>query len=416
MASDLFNQNPDRRLRQTGGWTTNSAGQAYIDDWVNIGLNGGIYQGTGTPASPTTGLKIYNSSGIGLIEMYKSGSKTFYVDTNGDVFLSGTITATAGSVTGGLTIGADGGFYQGSGTFASPTTGLKISASGGIGRLNLYLSGTLAASLSVGGTYYYYSQDADGKFGITADGDMAWWGTGVTADTFLYRSAAGVLTATDKLKAASFESTITDAGVAPFTVASAVKVTNLNADTLDGNEAAAFATSSHTHDYSATYAPIAKGVTNGDSHNHNGGDGAQIAFSDLSGQTDWTDWTPTVYQSTTSVNVTVTEAKYALVGKVCHIYAVLAITGDGVAANAIQVRGIPAAAACAEPAGMIVGTGWVYDSSATTIYIGAAQWNTATANHFRVIASGNSSAIGATPDIQLANGDTVRICATYRIS
>lgn len=38
----------------------------------------------------------------------------------------------------------------------------------------------------------------------------------------------------------------------------------------------------------ARYAPIAKGVTNGDSHDHNGGDGAQIAYSTLSGL-------PTVY-------------------------------------------------------------------------------------------------------------------------
>jgi hypothetical protein len=33
----------------------------------------------------------------------------------------------------------------------------------------------------------------------------------------------------------------------------------------------------------STYAPIAKGVTNGDTHDHNGGDGNQIAFSSLSG-------------------------------------------------------------------------------------------------------------------------------------
>jgi lysophospholipase L1-like esterase len=37
----------------------------------------------------------------------------------------------------------------------------------------------------------------------------------------------------------------------------------------------------HTHDYSATFAPVAKGVTNGDSHDHNGGDGAQIEYSTL---------------------------------------------------------------------------------------------------------------------------------------
>jgi hypothetical protein len=33
----------------------------------------------------------------------------------------------------------------------------------------------------------------------------------------------------------------------------------------------------------ARYAPITKGVTNGDSHNHDGGDGAQIAYASLSG-------------------------------------------------------------------------------------------------------------------------------------
>jgi hypothetical protein len=36
------------------------------------------------------------------------------------------------------------------------------------------------------------------------------------------------------------------------------------------------------HDHAATYAPIAKGVTNGDSHDHSGGDGAQISYSTLS--------------------------------------------------------------------------------------------------------------------------------------
>lgn len=38
-----------------------------------------------------------------------------------------------------------------------------------------------------------------------------------------------------------------------------------------------------SHDHAATYAPIANGVTNGDSHDHSGGDGAQIAYSTLSG-------------------------------------------------------------------------------------------------------------------------------------
>lgn len=105
--ADLFSKggSPIFGGKNTGGWTVNAAGGAYIDDWVTIGVNGGIFQGTGTPASPTTALKIYNSSGIGLVEMWKAGVKTFYFDTNGDVTLSGTITATAGSI-GGWTIGS----------------------------------------------------------------------------------------------------------------------------------------------------------------------------------------------------------------------------------------------------------------------------------------------------------------------
>lgn len=35
------------------------------------------------------------------------------------------------------------------------------------------------------------------------------------------------------------------------------------------------------HDHDETYAPLAKGVTNGDTHDHSGGDGSQIAFSSL---------------------------------------------------------------------------------------------------------------------------------------
>ena len=40
---------------------------------------------------------------------------------------------------------------------------------------------------------------------------------------------------------------------------------------------------SSAHDHDSTYAPLAKGVTNGDSHDHSGGDGAQIAYASLSG-------------------------------------------------------------------------------------------------------------------------------------
>lgn len=49
-----------------------------------------------------------------------------------------------------------------------------------------------------------------------------------------------------EIRALTFESDVTT-GTAPFTVASTTAVTNLNADLLDGNHAAAFATASHVH-------------------------------------------------------------------------------------------------------------------------------------------------------------------------
>ena len=52
------------------------------------------------------------------------------------------------------------------------------------------------------------------------------------------------------------------------------------ADTLDGQHASDFAGAGHDHD--VDYAPIGKGVTNGDAHDHVGGDGAAIAEGALS--------------------------------------------------------------------------------------------------------------------------------------
>jgi hypothetical protein len=74
-----------------------------------------------------------------------------------------------------------------------------------------------------------------------------------------------------QIRAETFQSDVAT-GTAPFTVASTTVVPNLNASSLQGNAASAFAVA-------------AKGVTNGDTHDHSGGDGAQIAHSGLSGLT-----------------------------------------------------------------------------------------------------------------------------------
>lgn len=45
--------------------------------------NAWIYQGTGTGDAPTTGLKIYNSAGIGKLSTYKAGVEQITIDTDG---------------------------------------------------------------------------------------------------------------------------------------------------------------------------------------------------------------------------------------------------------------------------------------------------------------------------------------------
>jgi hypothetical protein len=102
----------------------------------------------------------------------------------------------------------------------------------------------------------------------TATGNLNMGSKSITAVNDV---GTATVTATGLAKALTFESTQAT-GTAPLVVASTTAVTNLNADLLDGNHAAAFAVA-------------AKGVTNGDTHDHSGGDGAQIAHSTLSGLT-----------------------------------------------------------------------------------------------------------------------------------
>ncbi len=53
---------------------------------LTIGTSGGIYQGTGTFASPTTGLKIWNDGGVGRIAGYNGGTIQTYFGTDGKFY------------------------------------------------------------------------------------------------------------------------------------------------------------------------------------------------------------------------------------------------------------------------------------------------------------------------------------------
>lgn len=61
-------------------------GALSIDGVLSIGSSGGVYQGTGSFASPTTGLKIWNDSGVGRIGGFSSGSAQWYADTDGKLY------------------------------------------------------------------------------------------------------------------------------------------------------------------------------------------------------------------------------------------------------------------------------------------------------------------------------------------
>jgi hypothetical protein len=121
-----------------------------VGGW-NLGFSS--LTGTGTDTS-SVGL-IGNATGSG-VAIY-AGDATpanapFKVTAQGaltatSATITGAITATSGMIDGVLTIGtgggAGGGIYQGSGTFASPTTGLKLWNSSGVGRIAGYNNGAL---------------------------------------------------------------------------------------------------------------------------------------------------------------------------------------------------------------------------------------------------------------------------------
>lgn len=73
------------------------------------------------------------------------------------------------------------------------------------------------------------------------------------------------------------------AGTAASAVSAHAGGTDVHAiASVTGLQGALDGKSATTHDHAATYAPIASGVTHGDSHDHSGGDGAQISYENLS--------------------------------------------------------------------------------------------------------------------------------------
>lgn len=58
-------------------------GALNMDGVISISAAGGIYQGTGSFASPTTGLKLFNSGGVGKLSTYNTAVEQITLDTDG---------------------------------------------------------------------------------------------------------------------------------------------------------------------------------------------------------------------------------------------------------------------------------------------------------------------------------------------
>lgn len=125
----------------------------------------------------------------------------------------------------------------------------------------------------------------------------------------------------------------------------------------------------------------------------------------------YVDWTPTVTQGG-AVSVTVTEAKYAVIGKVCHLYARVVTTATGTAGNAILIGGLPAGATPAIPDGSDAGGGFL--NRGATYHAGRLYY--ATGSGFYIMAEGQSGGLGASPSFGLGIGDVIRLNATYRVA
>jgi hypothetical protein len=62
---------------------TASMGALHMDGVIDIDVAGGIYQGSGSFASPTTGLKLFNSGGVGKLSGYNATVEQITLDADG---------------------------------------------------------------------------------------------------------------------------------------------------------------------------------------------------------------------------------------------------------------------------------------------------------------------------------------------
>jgi hypothetical protein len=117
-------------------------------------------------------------SGYGMAMGNYSGGEYMYYNPTAGMVIRGTVRADDGylgtlSVDGVLSLGVSGGLYQGSGSFASPTTGLKIWNASGVGRIAGFSDGDEQWGAATDGKFYA----GDGRVTLDRDGIQISMGT-----------------------------------------------------------------------------------------------------------------------------------------------------------------------------------------------------------------------------------------------
>jgi hypothetical protein len=119
-----------------------------------------------------------------------------------------------------------------------------------------------------------------------------------------------------------------------------------------------------------------------------------------------TNWTPQIDQgASTNIAKTVTEARYVQMGVVVHAWFLLAITASGTGGSAITIT-LPITAT-GHSSTTPIGSGLIYDSSATNQYLGSWSLVSTTQIALNTNVTG-AGAVGASPSFALASGDSIR--------
>lgn len=127
----------------------------------------------------------------------------------------------------------------------------------------------------------------------------------------------------------------------------------------------------------------------------------------------WVGFTPTLTQSG-SVTVTVTRARYSIVGKTAIVQIALAVTGSGTGGNDISIGSIPAAITpAATGANMACGAAIVSDASVANYACTASMLSGPAVKFFTYNAAGY---VGTAPSFALANTDSISCQLVYEIT